>query len=307
LDEILGLSNKEDSDEHLIAGSEFSTEKAGGFRRALLEETTTPTMVIREKPMRDYQPYGWTAEDDTGQIVPSNSREIHQEILNILKVLSHDIRGPLTTLGAGLVLLKRGAYGKMDRGVTEEIDVLLQVVKRLFGTAEDFLGRAFSVNGGLEMSHESLHVNRDIVQPVLRELSKEIQDNSVIIEDHLGALSDKTLIIEADIFWLKAIFRNLIGNAIKYGGKECRITIGFEDQGFQFRMNVHNTGKPVPEEFRDRLFTKFGRLSPKHKGNSEGMGLGLYLVREIIEKHGGHIWYEATHTGSNFVFSLPKI
>jgi len=140
------------------------------------------------------------------------------------------------------------------------------------------------------------------------ELSEqEIQDRSITIENHLDALSDEVLLLVADTFWLKAIFRNLIRNAIKYGGKKCMITIGFEDLGFQFRMHVHNTGKPVPEEFRDRLFTKFGRISPRDNGNSEGMGLGLYFVKEIIEKHGGQIWYEATSTGSNFPFSLPKI
>jgi len=266
-----------------------------------------PTRLLREKSIIDSQLYDWTAQDDTGEIAPLNSKNINEEILHILKVLSHDIRGSLTTLGAGLVLLKKGAYGEMDGGVTDEIDVLLQVVKRLCGTAEDFLGRAFSVNGGLKMSHEVLHLNRDIVQPVLLELSKEIKDNAIIIEDGLDVLSEQALLMEGDIFWLKAVFRNLIRNAIKYGGKECRITIGFEDLGFNFRMHVHNTGKPVPEEFRDRLFTKFGRISTEDTANSDGMGLGLYLVREVIEKHGGHIWYEATHTGSNFVFKLPKI
>ena len=88
-------------------------------------------------------------------------------------------------------------------------------------------------------------------------------------------------------------------HAIKYGGKGCRITIGLEDLGFQFRMNVHNTGKPVPERFRTRLFKKFGRFSQKDKGDSEGMGLGLFLVKQIIERHGGHIWYEAEENSYN--------
>jgi signal transduction histidine kinase len=175
------------------------------------------------------------------------------------------------------------------------------------GNVEDFLGRAFSINGGLEMSREPLHLNREVVQPVLLEVSKEIHDRSITVENHLDVLPHKAHFIQGDRFWLKAIFRNLIRNAIKYGGRGCKIAIGLEDLQFQCRMNVHNTGKPVPEEFRDRLFTKFGRISSEDNTNSESMGLGLYLVKEIIEKHGGHIWYEATETGSNFLFDLPKV
>jgi signal transduction histidine kinase len=221
--------------------------------------------------------------------------------------MSHDIRGPLTTLGAGLKLLKKGAYGRMDSKASYQIDQLFSILKGLMGNVEDFLGRAFSVNGGLEMSREPLHLNQDVVQSVLLELSKDIQDLSITVENDLDGLSDKAHFIQGDRFWLKAIFRNLIRNAIKYGGKGCRIAIGFEDLKFQFRMNVHNTGKPIPEEFRDRLFTKFGRISSKENGNSDSMGLGLYLVKEIIERHGGYIWYEATESGSNFLFYLPKV
>jgi signal transduction histidine kinase len=231
----------------------------------------------------------------------------NEEILNILKIMSHDIRGPLTTLGAGLKLLKKGAYGRMDSKASYQIDQLFSVLKGLMGNVEDFLGRAFSINGGLEMSREPLHLNREVVQPVLLEVSKEIHDRSITVENHLDVLPHKAHFIQGDRFWLKAIFRNLIRNAIKYGGRGCKIAIGLEDLQFQCRMNVHNTGKPVPEEFRDRLFTKFGRISSEDNTNSESMGLGLYLVKEIIEKHGGHIWYEATETGSNFLFDLPKV
>ncbi|MGD9034757.1 MAG: hypothetical protein PVH02_18970, partial [Desulfobacteraceae bacterium] len=134
----------------------------------------------------------------------------NEEILNILKIMSHDIRGPLTTLGAGLKLLKRGAYGSVDSKASYQIDQLFTILKGLMGNLEDFLGRAFSINGGLEMCREPLNLNREVVQPVLLELSKEIQDRSITVENHLDGLSGKTHFIQGDRFWLKAIFRNLI-------------------------------------------------------------------------------------------------
>ena len=276
--------------------------------------TTSEEREVRNSPFLDFfDQHGLhslaegRAPNMEGNSRPQIFASANEEILNILKIMSHDIRGPLTTLGAGLKLLKKGAYGRMDTRASYEIDQLFSLLKGLMGNVEDFLGRAFSINGGLKMSREALHLNREIVQPVLLELSKEIQGRSITVQNHLDALSDKAHFIQGDRFWLKAIFRNLIRNAIKYGGRGCRIAIGFEDLRFHYRMNVHNTGKPVPEKFRDRLFTKFGRISSKENGNSESMGLGLYLVKEIVERHGGLIWYEATEKGSNFLFDLPKV
>ena len=283
-------------------GWQFGTDMC----RTISTTGSRPSLNIFTKPglccVRDCH-----APDNEAGLPAHKFTRANEEILNVPKIMSHDIRGPLTTLGAGLKLLKKGAYGRIDSEASYQIEQLFSVLKGLMGNLEDFLGRAFSINSGLEISREPLHLNREVVQQVLLELSKEIQDCSISVENKLDILLHKAHFIQGDRFWLKAIFRNLIRNAIKYGGRGCTITIGFEDLQFQYRMNVHNTGKPVPEECRDRLFTKFGRISSIKNGNSESMGLGLYLVKEIIEKHGGHIWYEATETGSNFLFNLPKV
>ena len=83
------------------------------------------------------------------------------------------------------------------------------------------------------------------------------------------------------------------------------ISFGFENHANHYKLNVYNSGEPIPEEYRSKLFTKFTRIIKGNNGNSHGAGLGLYLVKEIIQKHGGDIWYEAKENGSNFVFTLP--
>ena len=105
--------------------------------------------------------------------------------------------------------------------------------------------------------------------------------------------------------WLRSVFRNLINNGIKYGGRSCTIVVDCEMQGSTSRLTVYNTGQTVPEAFRSMLFSPIRSMRPS-KNRRQGLGLGLSLSRDIIQNYGGDIWYEAKKDGSNFVMSLPQ-
>jgi signal transduction histidine kinase len=139
-----------------------------------------------------------------------------------------------------------------------------------------------------------------------KELSGEIRSHDVKFHNGLVYKHEQDLAIRGNRFWLKAVFRNLLRNAIVHGGKGCMVAVGLRDQGDCLRWNVYNTGKTVPQEYRDKLFTKFSPMALGDHGEGGGMGLGLYLVKEIVERHGGEIAYEAKRYGSNFVFTLSK-
>ena len=96
--------------------------------------------------------------------------------LNLLKIMSHDIRGPLVSMVATLKLLNRGYYGKMAEEAADKIREVLSNATRLTGMAEEYLGRAFTVNEELEIEGEPLYLIRDIVNPVLEEFSPGLKD-----------------------------------------------------------------------------------------------------------------------------------
>ncbi len=229
-----------------------------------------------------------------------------KEMMNMMRILSHDIRGSLVSVGAAVKLIKKGAYGGVGEVLGNELDKVLSAVKGSIGILEDFMGKSFVVNEDLEIIKEPLQLNEDVLEPVFKEISGEIRSHSVMFRNGLLYKSEQELMIRGNRFWLKAVFRNLLRNAIAYGGRGCMVAVGLRDQGDHLRLNVYNRGKTVPQEHRDKLFTKFSTMPRGNHGGSGGMGLGLFLVKEIVERHGGKIAYEALRYGSNFVFTLSR-
>ncbi|MFH1135108.1 MAG: PAS domain-containing sensor histidine kinase [Pseudomonadota bacterium] len=234
-------------------------------------------------------------------------RRLNEHILNMVLVLSHDIRGPIVAIASSLKLMLRGAHGQLDQGPAKAAQDILDHVVRLMGTADDYLGKAAVVEGAMEMNRETLDLRRDIVDVVLDELSMLITGRQIIVDNRLGADSAAPLTIKADRTWLKAVYRNLFTNAIKYGGKGCTISLGVEPRDSHYRLNVFNSGPPIAGESLERLFVKFGRVPARAGSVPDGVGLGLCLSRDIIQAHGGEIWYEAQPGGSNFIFTIPRL
>lgn len=96
-----------------------------------------------------------------------------------------------------------------------------------------------------------------------------------------------------------------MSNSIKYGGDGCTISIDLEKQGANSCLKVFNSGQPVSEENRPLVFSPSRRSRKGDQARSQGLGLGLRFVKEIIKEQGGDICYEAQNNGSNFVITLP--
>jgi len=226
-------------------------------------------------------------------------------LLTMTEIYFHDLRGSLTSILATLKLLTRGYYGTVDEKIKTVLDELFRKGKGLMEMTEEHLSTVFSFRGDLRNKMETLNLEEDILHPVLEELDYEMRGRGVRIDNRCHEQPIPRLVIRGGKLWFRAVFRNLLKNAISYGDLGGTIVIRFEPHGTMYLLSVYNSGNPIPQEGRERLFRTRYADQPGRLEEGSGLGIGLYLSRLIVRSHGGDIWYEAKEHGSNFVLALP--
>ena len=222
-----------------------------------------------------------------------------------MMLMLHDIRGSMISTAALLKLMARGTHGAVSAQARAKLLEAVDRIEKTIHLTEDFIGKSLADRLPGARAEDRLDLTEDIVEPVLAELAADIQNHQITLVNRLYNQGKGKVPVRGSKLWLKSVFRNLINNGIKYGGRGCTIVVDFETQGSACRLHVYNTGQTVPEASRPMLFSPIRRMRPS-KNRRQGLGLGLSLSRDIIQNYGGDIWYEAQKDGSNFVMSLPQ-
>jgi two-component system sensor histidine kinase/response regulator len=250
---------------------------------------------LEDREVMDLQPVkGSAASSRTSDVAGSQ-----------MTLMLHDIRSSMISTAASLKLMARGTHGDMSETAKAKLLETTARVETTIHLTEDFIGKSLADRRPSERNGDYLDLTEDIVEPVLAELAAEIQDQEITLVNRLHHQGEGKVPVKGSKLWLKSVFRNLINNGIKYGGRGCTIVVGLETRGSACRLHVFNTGQTVPEAYRSMLFS-YDRNLAHAKKSRRGLGLGLSLSRDIIQNYGGDIWYEAKQGGSNFVMSLPQ-
>ena len=241
--------------------------------------------ALREKKLRD----------DNRQAQEELARS-NRDLEQFAYVASHDLQEPLRMVAAYTQLLAQRYQGKLDENADKYIHYAVDGALRMQTLVQDLL--AFSRVG--REGDKAILVDVNLaVQAALINLQSTIQDSNAQVQ--FGQLPS----IVAEQSQLTQLFQNLIGNAIKFRGKEPpRITISAEKRDREWILSVADNGIGIPPEYAETIFVIFKRLHTREE--YAGSGIGLAICKKVVEQHGGRIWMESEPgKGSTFKVALP--
>jgi len=227
-------------------------------------------------------------------------REAEEMKSTFISAISHELKTPVALIkGYAETLLREDARWD-EQTIRESLTVIQEESDRLNRLIDNLLEASRIQAGGLK-----LHLGDVNIPKLAEKVVEGFRHRTSIHQFHVAFPPDFPPIV-ADEERIREVLENLVGNAVKYSPKGGNIWVGGWVEPKQVAVYVADQGLGIPEEEQERIFEKFYRVE-RERGRTEGAGLGLYIVKAIVEAHGGKIEVEsAPGKGSKFVFKLPR-
>jgi len=221
----------------------------------------------------------------------------NKELDDYLYMISHDLKAPLVTIQGFGALLKRKYGNELDEGAMHYVDTIISGAQDLNTLVTDILALSRARRGAHKKANVSL---LDVVHSCIRSLQSIIETKGAVVvvpKELPGVLYNPTQ--------LQEVLTNLISNALNYSkpDEKPKIELGCKSAEKEDIIWITDNGIGIEEINLDKIFKPFERIARDQKGT----GIGLSIVKSIIEKHGGRIWIESKFgEGSTFYFTVPK-
>ena len=233
----------------------------------------------------------------------TREKEVSQMKNDFVSHVSHELKTPLASITAYSEMLVDGEAG--DEATRKEFyEIIQNQAQRLNRLIEDILNISRIESGLIKVSKEPVSL-AILIEQQMSMIQKYAEEKNITVSRQTPIIFDQ---VHADKDMLSQVIVNLLSNAIKYtpSGGAVRIATEVDEAAGRVKVSVTDTGVGIPEEELGHLFGKFYRVAANNK-HAKGTGLGLNLVKQIVEKvHNGHVFVTSkVGVGSTFGFELP--
>lgn len=289
-----------DQREQLRKANQQLTEYA-----AQLEQTNLELTAAKQRIERWNEELEQTVKERTEQLEISNRelKKLHEMRTEFLNMATHELRTPITAIKGYSDFMLMGMMGEINDKQRKAISAIRESGERQLALINDMLDLAKIEAGRIQLEVEPTPLwviaanNLHMIRPLAEE--KGITLENQIPRDFPDVYVDKDKLTQ--------VFTNLLSNAIKYTDDGGRVTITasvISEEHVQ--VSVSDTGVGIPPEDLPKVFEKFTKISNQPTRNEKGTGLGLPIVKLIVEAHGGEIWVESElNKGTSFSFTIP--
>lgn len=248
--------------------------------------------------------------DDAGRVTSgiaiirntSKDREVEEIKSDFISIVSHELRTPLTAIKGFLSMTLRHDFGPLSEKQYHYLSRVYQSNQRMIDLVEDLMDATYIESGKITLNINPVALDA-VVSTVVSELAAKGAASGIMINVRRR---QRLPLVLADETRLHQVVLNLVDNAIKYSMPSTEVQVSFRVHGDELITTVTDHGVGIGKGQIDRLFTKFGRIFNPLSVQAGGTGLGLYIVKNLIESHDGRIWVTSQEgKGSKFNFSLP--
>jgi signal transduction histidine kinase len=229
----------------------------------------------------------------------SARKELEQRKDDFISMASHELKTPLTTVKIQTQLVRKRLAMHSQHEAATELSRVESPIKQLERLIAELLDVSKIQAGRLEYIRERVDLDE-----VLREVTDTMQHTSPSHAILVRGSAQTSLIGDRDR--LRQVFTNLLSNAIKYAPDATTVEVDLSASNKAVTIRVHDHGRGIPREQHDKIFERFYRAAGLRQSAIPGLGMGLYIVAEIVKAHGGTITVDSNvGKGSTFTVTLP--
>ncbi len=234
----------------------------------------------------------------------TEEEQVNQAKTEFVSLASHQLRTPLSAINWYAEMLLAGDAGEINAQQKQFLEEIYKGNQRMVDLVNALLNVSRIELGTLAVEPVSLNLS-DIVDSVINELKNGIKTKQLkIIKNY----SKENSSFKGDVKLIRILWQNILSNAVKYTPAKGKIEITINKKAKEILLSVADNGYGIPKNQQDRIFTKLFRADNVRDKETDGTGLGLYIVKAIVDAAGGKIWLESEENkGTTFYVSLPSI